>query len=159
MLLPMPIKVSLWINDKKICLYDEKAIEGLIHEKIPQQYAENVLQYISQLYPSKNKYENADEDINSIGIRVKPLIKELMEIQKKIQIELTKTWKHLNDNIYSRANISFFDTLLKINTMFYSMPEFDTYSICQLNKSDYILNDNADLRKDETDCYKQSANV
>eukprot|EP00826_Nyctotherus_ovalis_P064505 TRINITY_DN9463_c0_g1_i25.p1 TRINITY_DN9463_c0_g1~~TRINITY_DN9463_c0_g1_i25.p1 ORF type:complete len:319 (-),score=67.24 TRINITY_DN9463_c0_g1_i25:40-996(-) len=78
-MLPLPLRISVWLSEKQIDLYDcEKALDKLGSE-IPTEHIKMLVCYMREVYPDKKKYSEMLINLADTGNKIKSLMKLIIE--------------------------------------------------------------------------------
>lgn len=130
-MLPLPLRISVWLSEKQIDLYDcEKALDKLGSE-IPAEHTKMLVGYMRELYPDKKKYSEMLINLADAGSKIKSLMKLIIEHQKKIQNELINYGNYIDTSLLPDFNPRMMELLVGLSPYFSCIPELADYSICQ----------------------------
>ena len=135
--MPLPVRLSMWAIEKDIDITDyEKAI-SLLGGKVPDEDIKTLAKYINDIYPEKQKYKEMQIHMSDSGNRIKSLMKQIIELEKKIQIERCELGKYVTTDVVPNYNIQSIEVLAKITQHLFSIPDVSDYAIYQLTDSDF----------------------
>lgn len=135
-MLPLPIRISAWLSEKDIDLYDcEKALDK-IGSEIPAEKVKMIVAHMRELYPDKEKYYEMQESLANAGTKIKSLMKQIIDHQKKVQIELINYERYLDTTMVNFSNPRFIEALVSLGPFFNCISELSDNAIWQSKGGD-----------------------
>lgn len=135
-IMPLPLRVSVWLSENQVDIYDSKEVHQKFGKKVPAEHLSAVINCLRMLYPNREQYHKIQADLAEIGRKIKSLMKQIIEFQKKLQSELISYGKHMSTHVLYYENPGFLEALAAINSYFSSNPELSDNVIYQVNDTD-----------------------
>lgn len=125
------------MSEKKIDIYDcEKSLEKF-GPGLPIDQIKVLARYLKEIYPSKEKYRETNTKIIEAGKKIKILMKQIIEGQKKVQTELLNYGRCIGDYIYLSSNLKVIEALTRLSSYFCCFPELSDSAIYQIKDTDF----------------------
>eukprot|EP00826_Nyctotherus_ovalis_P018400 TRINITY_DN1550_c0_g1_i5.p1 TRINITY_DN1550_c0_g1~~TRINITY_DN1550_c0_g1_i5.p1 ORF type:complete len:358 (+),score=84.16 TRINITY_DN1550_c0_g1_i5:209-1282(+) len=135
-ILPLPLRISIWLSEKDIDPYDcDKGLNKL-EPKVPAEHVKVILAYLKELYPDKEKYCKMQAEFSDAGKKIKLLMKQIIEYQRKVQTELINYSKFVDTYIVPHSNPRLMEALAKFTPYFNCIAELSDYAIYQIKDTD-----------------------
>lgn len=88
--LPMHARVSLWLNDNNVDCLDIEKMNQLLGCAIPADHLQLLKEHFSKSWPSREHHRKFKQNFIASWGKVRSLVKELVTVQRKLQLELKK---------------------------------------------------------------------
>lgn len=139
LLLPIPIKMPIWMKSNGVDMCSLEAVQKLVHEKVPHECVQDVERYVRSLYLNKEKPNEGVECLFSSGLRMKKLIKKIEKCSEMAQSEVMKICNFVNKNIFEYCDLNSAGNIFKITSQLALAPELSNSTICKLLDTDSAL--------------------
>lgn len=136
LLMPFPIRMSLWLSEKGIDLYNIEDIKQQLQKTVPLEDEKSIEEFTTTLHPAENNLWKGPEELGAPGVKVKNLIREIIECEHKVLIELEKIKSYMISAVIPKSNSEFLYLFLRISSHLMLNPEFNVCSLCKLNDID-----------------------
>eukprot|EP00826_Nyctotherus_ovalis_P045245 TRINITY_DN4986_c0_g1_i24.p1 TRINITY_DN4986_c0_g1~~TRINITY_DN4986_c0_g1_i24.p1 ORF type:complete len:274 (+),score=49.87 TRINITY_DN4986_c0_g1_i24:47-823(+) len=88
--LPMHARVSLWLNDNNVDCLDVEKMNQLLGCAIPADHLQQLKEHFSKAWPNREHHRKFKQGFIASWDKVRSLIKDLVIVQRKFQLELKK---------------------------------------------------------------------
>ena len=136
-LLANSVKVSRWVAENNIDIYDSKKIEDHIESRCILAFSH----CIRQSYPDRKSHNDVQSYISSIGSRLKSLMYRILECQNQAQAELISLENYMKENVAPKFTIQQIEILAQMIPFFNSIPELKDHTIYQYKETKKDIED------------------
>eukprot|EP00826_Nyctotherus_ovalis_P025312 TRINITY_DN1960_c0_g1_i5.p1 TRINITY_DN1960_c0_g1~~TRINITY_DN1960_c0_g1_i5.p1 ORF type:complete len:367 (+),score=96.77 TRINITY_DN1960_c0_g1_i5:154-1254(+) len=141
--LAMPLVMRMYkmpSPDKDFC--NPKDLMKSLDYKISLEDAQKFLYYVKSIFPEKEQYVKIASAIDASKNKIKGWMKELLNCQKKLQLELKKTYSFFLKNIIKNMQLDALGHIAGVVFYLSKKPEFSNYAIYQIRDKDFSVEDN-----------------
>lgn len=141
--LAMPLVMRVYrmpSPDKDFC--NPKDLMKSLDYKISFEDAQKLFYYIKSIFPEREQYIKTASTVNASRDKIKGWMKELLNCQKKLQLELKKTYSHFLRNVVKYMQQDALEPLAEVVFYLSKKPEFSDYAVYQIKDKDFSAEDN-----------------
>eukprot|EP01022_Parablepharisma_sp_SALTPOND_P012448 TRINITY_DN15_c0_g1_i1.p2 TRINITY_DN15_c0_g1~~TRINITY_DN15_c0_g1_i1.p2 ORF type:complete len:450 (+),score=61.99 TRINITY_DN15_c0_g1_i1:2762-4111(+) len=147
-IMPLSTKITMWIAEKNMDVYDPEKVAQAMSPDISLEQAKVLVKYTKMTFPDRKKHNEMQVFMAASGKRIKLLVKQLIECQKKAQVELQKVGQYLKKNVLPNYNVYMIDAFMKAVTHITAKPELSDYAIYQIKDGDFRVEGTAFTEED-----------
>lgn len=147
MMMPLSVRLCLWTKEKGVDLHNNEEVEKLVQEKVPNEQAQNVKEYVKIIQDIDRLPNGEVKYVTDAGLRVRELIRKMVKCQKKAQIELAKICDYMNKSMFPNFDLVNINNFVRITAQLILSPELSNYSLCKLGDSDFTISEEVELKK------------
>lgn len=134
--MPLPLRISVWLSENQVDIYDSEGVHAKFGKRAPAGHLDAIINYLRTLYPNRTQYHEIQADLAETGRKIKSLMKQIIEFQKKVQSELINYGKHMGTYMLCYQNPVLLEALAAINTYFSRNADLSDNVIYQINDTD-----------------------
>eukprot|EP00826_Nyctotherus_ovalis_P046813 TRINITY_DN5326_c0_g2_i10.p1 TRINITY_DN5326_c0_g2~~TRINITY_DN5326_c0_g2_i10.p1 ORF type:complete len:417 (+),score=112.51 TRINITY_DN5326_c0_g2_i10:25-1251(+) len=139
LLMPFPIRISMWIAENDVDIYNPDEIHQMLGRAITREHAKELVEYLQKLYPNKKMQNEIRMMTAASGKRIRGYLKELVGCEKKIELELQNLTKFVNCNTYVCTDPFVMETFAKVVAQLATNPEIRKYGVSAIAENDLGL--------------------
>jgi len=134
---PLPWRFFLYATEHNIDVLDAKKLSLAFDNAVPIENLTQVTETLKTVFDDKKLINESKILISTCAIKVKTLVKQLVEIQKNLQIEMKKIGKFIYENILPKYNPMLMQLLTHFSAMLKTKLEINNFSLYNLTDEDF----------------------
>eukprot|EP01022_Parablepharisma_sp_SALTPOND_P017959 TRINITY_DN2923_c1_g1_i1.p1 TRINITY_DN2923_c1_g1~~TRINITY_DN2923_c1_g1_i1.p1 ORF type:complete len:424 (+),score=43.84 TRINITY_DN2923_c1_g1_i1:121-1392(+) len=134
---PLPWRFFFWASENNLDLLDHCKLVQATNSLIPTESAKLLVETFKNSFGDKKKYNETKVFFTSSGVRIRSLVRQLVECQRNIQLELKRVGKHIYDNYMPNATLRLGQSLAPFAAILKNRPELNDYAMYQLKDTDF----------------------
>lgn len=143
MFMPFTAKLVLCTMENGVNIHDTTDMVNFIHNKIPLIQPESLLDYLKSLYNDETTKNKFIDYIAESGKKIKNFVKEIIQTQKKVQIEISNISNFMIENSINKLSLKSLKAYMELTPQILSIPELSTYTMYNLNDADFTFHEQA----------------
>lgn len=147
--LPIPLRVSIWLANKKTETMSAKTIAEIMNPVITVEQAQAAIDYERKTDPDHKRRKDFQEFIKDRSKAIKDSLKQIIQHQKDIANVFKTMMEYYNANLLSCYTPYIFEIYAKINTQLATRPEVQERDLDRLLTNLSLVENKDDVAKME----------
>jgi len=145
MITPFSVRLMMWLAEKNTDCFDAQELAKSISSEISFNQVKEITEYFKCIFPYKKKYEDVKVQVKKINEHLKVIVKDLIECQKRLQIEMKTIENFITTVIFPDLGPKAIEAFSKLSPKLATKPEFSNFALHDLTSASFTIEEKPEV--------------